>query len=304
MSNEIAAIILTFNEEIHIERCLRSILPVTDEIYVIDSFSRDKTVEIAKSLGARVAQRKWKHYSDQFAWGLDHFQPRCDWILRMDADEYFEPDLQEELPHLIQNADDDLMGIYLKRKTVFNGKFIRHGGTYPMYMLRVWRNGAGEIEQRWKDAHVTLPPGTKTIIAEGGWVDESLKGITFWVKKHNDYASGEAIDLLNIKYQFFKDDQSLLMSSDKQAKRKRIIKRNYYSRLPLGLRAWLYFLYRYVLRLGFLDGREGFVWHYLQGFWYRHLVDVKIREVTRACGEDREKMIAYFSDVFGLDIRQ
>ena len=304
MKTKIAAIILTFNEEIHIERCIRSILPVTDQICVVDSFSTDNTVEMAKSLGAKVAQREWKHYSDQFAWGLQHFQPKSEWLLRMDADEYFEPDLQEELPRLVHDAEKDLMGIYLKRKTVFNGKWIRHGGTFPMYMLRVWRNGAGEIEQRWKDAHVTLPPGTKTTTANGGWVDESLKGITFWVRKHNKYASGEAIDLLNIEHQFFQDDQSLLKSSDRQAKRKRIIKRNYYSRLPLGFRALLYFLYRYILLLGFLDGREGFVWHFLQGYWYRHLVDVKIREVKRVCGDDKEKMIAYFRDVFGLDVLQ
>ena len=269
---------------------------------VIDSFSTDKTVEIAKTFGARVLQRKWKNQADQFAWGMMQCDPESTWLMRMDADEYLEPDLQKEIPTLLNSADPDLMGIYFKRKVFFHDQWIKHGGFYPQILLRILRKGYGHIEQRWMDEHIVLPTGVKTTTAKGGLVDDNHKGITFWINKHNTYASREALELLNHKYHFLQNDQTIQSSDNQQAKRKRYLKEKIYSKLPTGFRAFLYFCYRYFIQLGFLDGRQGFIWHFMQGFWYRLLVDIKINEVEKSCHGDIRKMKEIFKNMHGLDL--
>lgn len=305
MKPELTVVMLTYNEEIHIERCIRSLLPVASNIFIVDSFSSDRTVEIAESLGARVAQRKWKNYADQFQWGLDHCDEYCGnrnpWVMRMDADEYLEPYLQQELQQLMAGEiAEGVAGFYIRRKVFFYGKWIRHGGFYPHTLLRIWRNGAGRIEQRWMDEHVVLPAGSETWRLTGHLVDDNLKGITFWINKHNSYASREMVDLLNNKYQLLERDDSLKEIDDPQAKWKRIMKDDVYSRLPIGLRSTLYFIYRYLFRLGFLDGGKGFLWHFMQGYWYRLLVDVKIMEIEAKAGGDVEKIRRYLYEDHGI----
>ncbi|RME60807.1 glycosyltransferase family 2 protein, partial [Candidatus Parcubacteria bacterium] len=198
---DLTVIILTHNEEMHIERCIQSLSLVASRIFVVDSYSTDRTVEIAKSLGAVVAQRKWKNYADQFQWGLGHYAEHCgsptDWVMRMDADEYLETELASEIPRSLSDADPEISGFYIRRKVFFMGKWIRHGGFYPHTLLRIWRHGLGRIEQRWMDEHIVLPPGSKTSLLKGHLVDDNQKGLTFWIDKHNRYATREAIDLLN-----------------------------------------------------------------------------------------------------------
>lgn len=299
----VTVVILTHQEEIHIERCIRSLQPIASKIFIVDSFSSDCTVEIARSLGAEVEQRKWKNYADQFNWGLEYCGANANsWVMRMDADEYLEPDLQRELQELLPNLPDDIDGIYLKRKIFFDGKWIQHGGFYPSVMLRIWRVGKGRIEQRWMDEHIVLPPNVKTIVAKGHIVDDNRKGITFWISKHNQYASREAVDLLNQKYALVKHDDGLVTMDDPQAKRKRLTKEKIYSRLPMGLRAFLYFCYRYFFQLGFLDGGKGFIWHFMQGFWYRLLADVKVIELEERSGGNVEKIKQLLRDEHGLQI--
>jgi len=231
---------------------------------------------------------------------MDQCAPDFEWIMRMDADEYLEPELQKELATLLKNVPGDVDGIYLKRKVFFYGKWIRHGGFYPHILLRIWRNGKGCMEQRWMDEHIVLLPGSKTITAKHDMVDDNLKGITFWINKHNSYASREAVDLLNNKYPLYPRDDEIEKFDDPQAKRKRMVKDRVYSRLPIFMRASLYFFYRYFLRLGFLDGALGFVWHFMQGFWYRLLVDVKVMEIERRSQGDVEKMKKILREEHGI----
>ncbi len=287
---DLVVIILCYNEEIHIERCIRSLLPFASRIFIVDSYSSDRTVEIARELGAEVVQRKWKNYADQFQWAFDVGTNDSKWVMRMDADEYLEHELQKELIGIFSNQSLGVDGIYIRRKVFFYGKWMRHGGTYPQTLLRVWRSGVGRIEQRWMDEHVILRAGTNTILTRGNLVDENLKGITFWTNKCNGYASREMVDLLNNKYRLFEGDQSIKSGNDSQAKWKRLLKDEVYSRLPIGLRATAYFVYRYFIRLGFLDGKRGFMWHVLQGFWYRLLVDIKIMEVEQQCSGNVEQI--------------
>jgi len=300
--SNISVIILTYNEEIHIARCINSLKAIAKHVFIVDSFSTDKTIEIAESLGAEIYHHQWKNYADQFQWGCDNCPIDTDWIMRMDADEYLEPDLQMEILQNLVRVSDDVDGIYLKRKVFFYGKWLRHGGLYPLILLRIWRKNKGRIEQRWMDEHIIITNNGKTIQFENDFIDENLKGITFWVNKHNSYAIRETIDLLNNKYNLFEKDICLKSFKDPQAKFKRILKENFYSKLPLGFRAIAFFLYRYILLLGFLDGSKGFIFHLMQGLWYRLLVDVKIMEMESKCNGDINKIKLILNNEYGINL--
>ena len=282
MNNDISVLILTYNEEIHIERCIKSLQSFTKEIFIVDSFSTDKTVEIAESLGANVYQNPWpNNHAIQFQWGLDNCPISTKWVMKMDSDEYIEPELAIAIPQQMQNLSEDITGLYLKRKVFFMDKWIKRGAFYPHILLRIWEHRYGRIEQRWMDEHIVLSQGRTTMISDADIVDDSKNSFSWWIDKHNNYATREMIDLMNLKYHFMPKDDSLKSNNDPQAKLKRIIKENVYSKLPLGTRPFIYFVYRYFLRLGFLDGFRGFVWHFMQGWWYRMMVDVKCYEFER-----------------------
>jgi glycosyltransferase involved in cell wall biosynthesis len=297
---ELTALILTADEEVHIERCLRSLLPVAGKIFVVDSFSTDRTVEIARSFGVEVAQHPWKNYADQFQWAIDHCGAQSGWLMRIDADEYLEPDAQKEIKMLFPKIPDEIDGIYIQRKVFFEGQWIRYGGFNEQIHLRFWRTGKGHIEQRWMDEHIVLAPESKTFMLKGQLVDDNLKGMTFWINKHNKYATREAVDLLNNKYHFLAVDADLKQTDYPYAKWKRVVKDQIYTRLPAGLRAFLYFIYRYFFLLGFLDGRKGFLWHFMQGYWYRLLVDVKIMEIEERSQGDVQKMCQILQKEHGI----
>jgi len=165
-----------------------------------------------------------KNQAEQFQWALDHCDVQTDWVLRIDADEYLEPGLASEIQETLPTLPGDVDGIYIKRKVVFMGRWIRYGGVYPLIVLRLWRTGKGRIEQRWMDEHSLLPSGTKTVIADGQLVDDNRKGITFWIDKHNKYASREMVELLNIKYPLFERDEGLKTTNDRQAKESESLK--------------------------------------------------------------------------------
>lgn len=192
----------------------------------------------------------------------------------------------------------------LNRRHHFMGKWVRHGGRYPMRLVRLWRNGLGEVEDRWMDEHVRIRSG-RTIAMRGLFADACERDVAFFVAKHNGYAVREAVDVLDRKYGLFGPRSPLTgAASGWQARIKRLAKERIYNRLPFGVGPLAYFLYRYVLQLGFLDGRAGLVYHLLQGFWYRFLVDVRVLELERAmrgCGT-REERIAGLRQPTGLKL--
>jgi glycosyltransferase involved in cell wall biosynthesis len=286
----IAIVILAYNESIHLPRALDHVRSFAKEIFVIDSFSTDDTVGVAKAAGAQVLQHAFQNYARQFEWALANAPITADWVMRLDADEIVEPDLAEEIKSKLPTLSDDVTGINLNRKTIFQGKFIRWGGRYPLMLLRIWRRGKARIEDRWMDEHMYLVEG-RTVTFNGGFADHNLYDLTFFTAKHNNYASREALDALNQRLRLFDPQLSLTAEATaKQAKIKRFLKESVYNRLPFEISAFLFFLYRYVFQLGFLDGRRGLVYHVLQGFWYRFLVGAKLREleqaVQRATSED------------------
>jgi glycosyltransferase involved in cell wall biosynthesis len=277
--NDLSVIILTFNEEKHIERCIKSLLPIAKNIFIIDSYSTDKTVQIAESLGANVYQNPFINHAIQFQWGLDNCPINTKWVMKMDSDEYILPELGEEIQQKLETLDDEVSGIYIKRRVYFMDRWIKHGGYYPTWLLRIWKHSHGRMEQRWMDEHIKLISG-KTVKFENDLVDENLNNLTWWTQKHNNYASREAIDILNIIYEFLKYDEVPAKFFGTQEQRKRWLKKRY-AKLPLFTRPFIYFVWRYLFKLGFLDGKQGLIWHFLQGFWYRFLVDAKIYEIEK-----------------------
>ncbi len=274
----ITAIILTFNEEIHIARCLSRIMPLVERVVVVDSFSTDRTVEIAKQLGAEVLQRKFKHQADQFQWALDNCDTSSDWVLRLDADEYLEEGALDELRMRLATLPADVTGLDFKLKVIFREDWIRFGGYYSTILTRMWRAGMGYYEQRWMDEKVLLKSGRSDRVRKGDLIDHNLKDIGWWTAKHNRYSTRQMIDFINREHGLFPANDRVERQSHRQARWKRFLRNGVFARSPLYLRSIMYFFYRYVLRLGFLDGRRGLVFHTLYGFWYFLLIDAKIDE--------------------------
>ena len=296
MSASITAIILTYNEEIHIRRCLRSLQGICDEVLIVDSFSSDNTVAIAQQMGARVVQHPWKNYATQLNYGIHECNVASDWLWRIDADEYLEGGLGAAVRAAIETAPDDVNGIYVRKRIDFMGRPLLHGGWYPSYHLKVWRRGHGECENRWMDEHIRIFNGKTVVVNKGNQVDANLNDLGWWTSKHNGYAVREMIDMLLMEYNLDTKGREVtpkLFGTEEQRKRWLKIR---YIKAPLFVRPYINFLYRYVLRGGFLDGREGFIWHSLQGFWYRMLVDTRIFELKKRLNFDDERIRQYVEE--------
>jgi len=300
---DIAVVILTYNEARHLPRALECISSFVNEVYVVDSYSTDDTVEIARAHGAIVLQNAFVNYAKQFQWALDNAPITSTWVMRLDADEVIEPDLAAEIQSKLPGLPMDVTGIALKRKHVFLGRWVRHGGRYPLLLLRIWRRGKGRIEDRWMDEHILLSEG-RQVTFEGGFSDCNLNDLTFFIEKHNKYATREAVDVLNQRRNLFLRDVGIgAASTPRQAAIKRWVKESFYNKIPFEIASLGYFLYRYFFQLGFLDGREGFAYHFLQGYWYRYLVGAKVRELEAALGSvDGVMAIERLRKLTGLDI--
>ncbi|MDR0605632.1 MAG: glycosyltransferase family 2 protein [Bacteroidales bacterium] len=297
---DLSVIILTYNEEIHIRRCVENIQPIAKEIFIVDSFSTDKTIEIAKSLGAKVFQNKWENnYAKQFNWALDNLPIQTQWVLRLDADEYLTSELIDELTDKLKNLSKDTTGIIFKRRHIFLNKWIKRG-TYPVKLLRLFRYRKAICEQRWMDEHIQLIEGS-AVEFEYDFVDHNLNNLSWWTNKHNGYAIRETIDLLDIELNIFGKEKRSELTGQAAGKRN---KKYSYAKKPLFLRSFAYFIYRYIFRLGFTEGKEGFLWHFLQGWWYRTLVDAKIFEIKKICGNDKAKIIKHLRDVYNIDLSE
>ena len=277
MNKKILAIVLTLNEEVHLSRCINSLKMVTDNIFVVDAYSTDSTLEIANINGARVLQHDWINYATQFNWALTQIGSDIEWVLRIDADEYLSDELIKELKNNLPLIGKDIDGIQWGRRMKFQGRLIRFGGIFPVQIVRMFRFGRGQCENRWMDEHIKV--NGPILKLKGEMIDDNLKTLTWWTEKHNNYASREAVDLLNLEFNFMPHDSVADIFSGRQVGVKRWIKEAVYARMPGGTRAFLYYIYRYIFCFGFLDGAEGTAFHFFQGFWYRYLVDSKVKEV-------------------------
>lgn len=272
---DLTVIILTMNEENNIENCINSIKRISNRVVVVDSGSKDKTVEKAKKLGADVYYNNFINYSTQFNWGLDNTGINTKWVLRLDADEVITPELATEMCIAMnKHINDNVNGMVLRLRKFFLGRRLSHGGTYPFKKLMLFKYGIGRIEDRNMDEHTILSSG-KTIELRNDALHYDFKDITHYIKKHNWYSTREVKDYIadNVK-------KSIKSLDSGQIKNRRMQKKTYY-KLPKFFRAFALFIYRYIFQFGFLDGKEGFVFHILNTFWYRFLVDVKIYEFEK-----------------------
>lgn len=299
---DLTVVILTYNESDHIERSIASVREIAKRVVVVDSFSSDDTVRLGRQAGAEVLQRKFINQAEQMNWALDNLDIQTEWVMRLDADETIGADLRQALRAQLHGLPKRTVGIVLQRRHVFMGRWIKHGGRYPVSLIRLWRNGCARVEDRWMDEHILVHGGGVTTI-EGEFSDINLRDLSYFTDKHNKYATREAVEVLNRRYDLFgrlTDEGSIAL----RAKIVRLCKVLVYERLPFELAATFYFLWRYVVRLGFLDGRPGFIYHYLQGYWYRVLVGSKVWELDAVVRDipGRAERIAELRRRTGLDL--
>ncbi|MFO8126188.1 glycosyltransferase family 2 protein [Yoonia sp.] len=290
----LTVIILTKDEARHIARAIASVRALADRIVVVDSGSTDATVQIAQEHGAEVLFHAWTNHAVQFNWALDQIRDAPGWVLRLDADEVVTPVLAAEISAGLPDVD----GCYVGRGIKFMGYLVRHGGVFPVPTMRLFRNGKARCEARWMDEHIVVDGLTTHL--RGQIIDDNLNPLDWWVAKHNAYASREVVDVLNREHGFLPDAGDLPGAG--AAAMKRWLKLHLYAHLPAGLRAGGYFVYRYVFRLGFLDGPQARAFHVLQGFWYRYLVDAKLAELRRHMSATGASPIAAIRDVLDIDV--
>ena len=299
---DISVIILTYNEELHIRRCIENVEPIARDIFIIDSYSTDKTLEIAKGYEkVHILQKKWENnHAKQFNWGLENADIKTKWVLRLDADEYLTPELIDELKEKLPTLPNDVNGIIFNRRHIFMGKWVKRG-VYPVKLLRMFRYGKGVCEQRLMDEHIQLTEG-HFVEFNYDFCDHNLNNLSWWTQKHVGYAIREATDLLDMEYDLTgsaKNDETINLSSQALKKRRR---KHGYAKKPLFWRSFAYFIYRYFFKLGFLEGKEGFLWHFLQGWWYRTLVDAKVYEIKRKSEGNPDRIKAILRDEYNIVI--
>lgn len=273
----LTTIILTKNEENNIEKCIRSLDGLAERIIVVDSFSDDNTKDLALSLNADVYENKFISHSNQFNWALKNCNITSEWIFRIDADEEMTAELVEEFKDKIPQITEGINGVFLRRRRYFMGRWIKHGDVYPEKVMRLFRTGTAESEDRTMDEHIVLKFGD-AIEFESDFEDKDTKDLTFWINKHNWYSNKESSEFIKIYTEQSSNNELHGKILGNQCERRRWLKNKIYYKIPLFVRPIFYFIYRYFFKLGFLDGKEGLIYHVLQAFWYRFLVDSKIYE--------------------------
>ena len=275
----LSAVVLTFNEERNLPACLESLANVAAEIFLVDSGSTDRTVSIAERHGAKVVAHPFESHSQQWQWALATLPICSEWVLAIDADQRLTPELGNSIAAALTASSDGTLrpaGFFLNRRQVFRGRWIRHGGYYPKYLLKLFRRDAVHLDENdLVDHHFYVAGATANLTGDLIEDNQNENQIAVWIAKHNRYAVLQARD-----EQARSVDASLGAAFGSPDDRTRLRKR-VWQRFPLYIRPFGYFFYRYILRLGFLDGKEGFIFHFMQAFWYRLLVDIN-RDELRA----------------------
>ncbi len=276
----ITAIILTFNEEKNIEECLNSIYDFVGEIYVVDSFSTDNTLSLLKKYpSVKVVQNAFENYSIQRNWAFDNLEIENDFILNLDADHRVMPELLDELKgYFDKGISENINGFMASRRTMFLGKWIKRGGHFPVYHGIIFRKGFGQCELKKYDQHFLIEG--ESIVLKGNVIDIITESLTVFTERHNKWSTLEAQDYIDYQSNHGAGRVQALKDGNEMEKR-RYQRMKYYSYPPF-LRVFLYFFHRFVLKGGFREGVPGLIFHFLQGFWFRFLVDAKIWELKNA----------------------
>lgn len=268
----LSVVILTYNSSATIRATIESARRVSDDVYVLDSFSSDDTCSIIEESGVRLVQHPFVNYAAQRNWAIENLPLHHQWELHLDADERLSDELIAELEQLASWQKGGIVGYHVRRLVHFLGRPILHGGMFPIWHLRLFRRRLGRCEAREYDQHFVVNGPTGKL---RGWLlDDNRSPLTEWVRRHNKWSDAEVRELTSDRNGRLQIEPNLFGSP---IERKRYL-RQAYQRLPLFARAFLLFGYRYFFRLGFLDGREGLIFFVLQTFWFRFLVDAKLFE--------------------------
>ena len=277
MTDNLTIIVLTYNEENRIKKVLNSIKDVTKDIFVVDSYSKDNTVNILKEYEINYVEHPFENYSKQRNWAQENESFNNEWVMHLDADEPITEELSSWIKSDFLSMKNNFDGFLFSRKTYFLGKWIKHGGHYPNFHLRLYKKILGKCEDKAYDQHFVLKNGNLKRINGADIYNTVANNIDDLVLSHNKWATIEAQEIVRgvekgeVKAKLFGNP----------IERRRWLKTKIFQKSPIFLRSFLYFNYRYFLKLGFLDGKEGLVFHFLQGFWFRFLVDAKVLEMQK-----------------------
>lgn len=271
-------IIITYNEELHLPRLLNSIKGLNAQTFVLDSGSTDKTVEICSQYGVTVAQNVFENHPKQWHHALNCFTITTPWVICLDADQIVSPELIVQLQHFKNENFTHINSIYFNRKNIFKGRWLKYGGYYPFYLLKMFRYKIGFSDLNENMDHRFIVPGKSVIWKNGHIIEENLKenNISFWLNKHNKYSDLVADEEIERIHEL--RNQTLTPNFFGTPDERTASLKKLWWKLPLYLRPILYFLYRMIFKLGFLDGKQGIIFHFLQAFWFRLIVDIKIEE--------------------------
>jgi glycosyltransferase involved in cell wall biosynthesis len=268
----VSVIVLTLNEEANILNCLTSIYGWSDDIHIVDSFSEDNTIEFAKRYTQNIHQVGEDHWANIRNWAIKNISLKYDWLLFLDADERLTENLKTEIAETLKTKVDE-NGFYIRRRFFFMGRWLKHGGLY-VTVLRLFKHrfasyvAEGDVEYARVEGFVGL--------TKNDMIHEDCKGIEKWIEKHNKISGLAAQQSIARSSTVTFGDQGVEIEGG----RRTIIKYTVWERIPLSLRPHFTFLYQYFIRLGFLDGVEGLIYHFLQGFWYRLIIYCKVLELN------------------------
>lgn len=275
-------IILTFNEEIHLKRLLSGIAQFNTDIFIIDSGSTDNTILIAEQYGAKVIYNKFENHPKQWDFALKNCPVKTEWLICLDADHFMTESLIAKLNEFkTENIEKEVNGIFFNRHNYFKGKRLKYGGYRNFYLQKMFRYGKGVSDLNENMDHRFIIEGRSIVWKDAILNEENLKenNIDFWVQKHIKYSSLVAEEeyerMQGLRIQTVKPD--FFGTIDEK---KAFLKKLWWS-MPLYLRPFLYFIYRFIFRLGFLESRQGMIFHFLQAFWFRLMVDIKIDELKK-----------------------
>lgn len=276
---QLSVVVLTLDEQRNLPACLQSLEGLDAELFVVDSGSSDDTVRIAKEAGGHVSHHEFENYAAQRNWSLENLPIKTPWTLCLDADERLTPELREEILDRMNDAAGGADGYIMKRRTYFLGKWIRHGGQHTAYHLRLFRTGKGRCEDRLYDQHFLVDGPVAAL--RNDYVDIITADLSSWIDRHNRWAILEATEIMAQEEREDPEQNKVVVPDlfGTPIQRKRFLRSMVYQKFPLFLRPFLFWVYGYFFRLGFLDGVPGLIFHTLQRFWFRFLVDAKIYEL-------------------------
>ena len=290
MNTQFSFIILTYNEEVHLPRLLQSISELDAPVFILDSGSTDNTIQVGESFGAKFLQNPFVNHPKQWDFALKNFDIQTPWLICLDADQVVTNELKQQLLRFKDEDYQNINGIYFNRKNFFKGRWIKYGGYYPFYMLKMIRYGVGYSDLNENMDHRLIAPGETVVWKNGVILEENLKenNISFWIEKHNRYSDQLAHEEVE-RIQLLRSQTITPRFWGSPYERSAWFKRLWY-KLPRYTRPALYFTYRMIFQLGILDGRTGVIFHFLQGFWFRLIVDIKIDEIIKQQNDAKKEV--------------